>query len=349
MCKSLPHDGVAQNPWCSHCLAVGVAFLLWLAPSLNSIQKYAGHAGLLVLPLAALSAMVALTATARRHGPGLPKSWLVALCAAPLALFIVLYPMADSGLLGPGSDRDDALNVALQTLLVGHYPYGATTYLGNPPTPMPGALILALPFFLLGNSALQNLVWVPIFTWWCLHHFESATMAFSCLAIFLIGCPASIADFVTGGDYLVNALYVAIAMDALLRAQRSGEPWHRYAASVFLSIAISSRPIYAVAAIILAGSIFQTAGISRMTEFLIVLVLVSVALNGPFFLHDPSRFPTASLLEKLSVFPHFMRATIVLPALGTAIACSSFFVPMTGDRIFGLMAGALVLLCHILS
>src|SRR2546426_7380654 len=146
MCKSLPHDGVAQNPWCSHCLAVGVAFLLWLAPSLNSIQKYAGHAGLLVLPLVALSAMVALTATARRHGPGLPKSWLVALCAAPLALFIVLYPMADSGLLGPGSDRDDALNVALQTLLVGHYPYGATTYLGNPPTPMPGALILALPF-----------------------------------------------------------------------------------------------------------------------------------------------------------------------------------------------------------
>ena len=213
---------------------------------------------------------------------------------------------------GPVPIETTALNVALRALLAGHYPYGATTYLGNPPTPMPGALILALPFFLLGNSALQNLVWVPIFTWWCLHHFESATMAFSCLAIFLIGCPGSIADFVTGGDYLVNALYVAIAMDALVRAQRSGEPWHRYAASVFLSIAISSRPIYAVAAIILAGSIFQTAGISRMTEFLIVLVLVSVALNGPFFLYDPSRFPTSQLLEKVSVFPHFMHATIVL-------------------------------------
>jgi len=193
----------------------------------------------------------------------------------------------------------------------------------------------ALPFVLLGNGALQNLVWVPLFAWWCLHHFESATTAFSCLAMFLIGCPASLVDFVTGGDYLVNAIYVVIAMDAVLRAQRSDKPWHRYAASALLSVAISSRPIYAVAAIILAGSIVQTSSIRRMTEFLVVLVLVSVALNGPFFLYDPSRFPTSQLLEKVSVFPHFMHAAIVLPALGTAIACSSFFVPMTGERTYG--------------
>jgi hypothetical protein len=137
-----------------------------------------------------------------------------------------------------------------------------------------------------------------------------------------------------------------MAMDAVLRAQSSGEPWHRYAASVFLTVAISSRPIYAVAAILLVGSIFQTAGVRRMTEFLLALVVVSVALNGPFFLNDPSRFPTAQLLNKLSVFPHFMHATIVLPALGMAIACLGFIVPMRGDRIFGLMAGALAAMLY---
>jgi len=80
-----------------------------------------------------------------------------------IAAFIVLYPVARSGLFGPGSDRDDALNVALQALLSGHYPYYAQTYLGNPPTPMPGALLLALPFFALGTSAWQNLFWLPVF------------------------------------------------------------------------------------------------------------------------------------------------------------------------------------------
>jgi len=331
----------AQHSRYRHHVPVGAALLLWLVPSLDYIQKYTGQIGLLVVPLIAVSAIVVLPAIAGRLGPNLAKWGIVVLCGAAIALFVVLYPIANSGLLGPGSDRDDALNVALQALLAGQYPYGVETYLGNPPTPMPGALILALPFFVLGNSALQNLVWLPVFARWCLHYFEEPTMAFIYLAIFIIGCPASLGDFVTGGDYLVNALYVAVAMAAVLWAQQGDKTWYRYAASVFLGVAISSRPIYAIAPVLLAGSVFQASGARRAMEFVAIVVLVCAVLNGPLFLYDPSRFPTPHLSEKLSGFPQFVHATIVLPALGMAIASLSFFVTMTGKRVFGLMALAL--------
>jgi len=41
----------------------------------------------------------------------------------------------------------------------GKYPYYETSFLGNPISPMPGALLIALPFYVLGWTALQNIVW----------------------------------------------------------------------------------------------------------------------------------------------------------------------------------------------
>jgi hypothetical protein len=321
-------------------IAIGATSLLWLIPSLGPIEKYGGHTGLFILPLIGLVAVATLMQLVLQQ-PHVPNAWLTALCGVMLGLFVLLYSIANSGLLGPGSDRDDALNVALQALLAGHYPYGVTTYLGNPPTPMPGGLILALPFFLLGNSALQNLAWMPIFIWWNVRYLENAALAFLYLLIFILGCLASLGDFVVGGDYVVNAIYVAVAMDMTLCAQDSPKTWCRYAAGIFLSIAISSRPVYAAAVPILAGAIFHSFGIRRLAEFLVVVAIACAILNGPFFLYDPSRFPTAHLLAKLSGIPQFLHAPVVLPGLGAAIASVSFLVKVTRRNIFGFMAAAL--------
>ena len=60
---------------------------------------------------------------------------------------LVVYPYADAGRLGVGgSDADDALIIGAQALLRRSYPFYPTTYLGNPIVPMPGAIILAIPF-----------------------------------------------------------------------------------------------------------------------------------------------------------------------------------------------------------
>ena len=64
---------------------------------------------------------------------------------------------------GGGSDSDDALNLATRALLHGEYPYRIRTYLGSPATYLPGSLLLAVPFVLLGNAAYQDLFWLAAF------------------------------------------------------------------------------------------------------------------------------------------------------------------------------------------
>jgi hypothetical protein len=335
-------SGKGRSFWRRAGDVVPVAFALWLVPSTGVILKYTGLAGLIFLALVGLSAITILAAILCRRSMDLSVRWLIAACGFAVLLFIVLYPLAHSGILGPGSDRNDGLNVGLHALLGLHDPYYVTSFLGNPLSPMPGALILALPFYLIGNSAFQNLFWVPVFIWWAQKWFGGTRIALWFGLVFIVGCPASLRDFVTGGDYLVNALYVAIAMGCVLEALQSDRKKYLYAAALFLGVAISSRPIYAMAVPVLAGTVFQLSGWRRMMEFLVLAGLAYAVLNGPLYLHDPTHFPTASIARKISDIPASFHAALVLPAIGALVGFCSFFVRMDRARVFGLTAISLV-------
>jgi hypothetical protein len=317
---------------------VAGAFIIWLFPSIGLIHKYLGNGGVLSALPFFLLLVLAIKIFQRQLGASVSIGWFWAISAVAICLFAVLYPIAKGGVLGLGSDRDDALNVALRSLLAGHCPYSVDTYLRQPPDPMPGALILALPFYLLGNSALQNLIWIPAFIFWCATIFQDRVIALTYLVLFLLACPAAMQDFVTGGDYLTNAIYVAIAMQLMITVQASEKEWPRRGAELFLAIAISSRPIYVMAIPVLAGIIYNIAGFRRMTECVLVVVTVCILLNVPFFLCDPSRFPTANLLTKLSDIPPWLHASIILPVLAGAIGCTSFLIRTDLHRAYALMS-----------
>ena len=97
----------------------------------------------------------------RQHQIGL--GWFVILFVAFIAAFAVLYPISLRHTLNSGSDREDALRVELDAVVHHRYPYDARTFLGNPPTPLPGAMLLAAPFFAMGDIAGQNLFWLAFF------------------------------------------------------------------------------------------------------------------------------------------------------------------------------------------
>ena len=148
-------------------------------------------------------------------------------------------------------------------------------------------------------------------------------------------------DFVTGGDYLANALYVALAMDFVLATQSSPSAWRRDGAAVLLAVALSSRPVYAVAGPLLAGMIYRDFGPARMVRFGLVVLAAGFLLNFPFFLYDPSRFPTHHLAQKTTALPAWLQANLVLPALGMLIACLGFFRRIDLAGAFGLMGLAI--------
>lgn len=242
--------------------------------------------------------------------------WFVALAAILAALFVVLYPLAQGGRFGGGSDRDDAFTVALQALLSGRNPYSANTYLENAPTPLPGALVLALPFHLAGNAAWQNLLWGPVFVFWCRKRLAPAAGLVAALLLTLVA-PQSLDDFVVGGDYLVGAIVVGIAADWCLRERGPVPQWARL---LLLVLAVSSRPIYAVVPVVVAGVLWREHGWRRAAAFALPMGALLLALDLPFWLVDPARFPTAHLLRKLDGLPHADALRFALPALGIAVA-----------------------------
>lgn len=320
----------------------GAAFILWLVPSMGVLVKYTGMIGLVLSALVAVKAIAAFTAHLLRHAPDASYRWLIVAGGLTVLMFAVLYPLAHSGLFGPGSDRDDALNVAVRALVALQDPYSVTSIFGNVPTPMPGALLLALPFYLIGNSAFQNIFWVVTFFWWASRRFEKTTPALWLGLIFIVGCPASLRDLVTGGDYLVNALYVSIAIDLVFCSLREEQRAYRFATAIFLCFAISSRPIYALAVPVLAGTIVQYAGWRSLLGFLLVIGFGCGLLIGPIYLYDPDHFPTVHIAMKVADMPPWLHAWLVLPAIGAFVGCFSFFIPMNRARIFGLMALALL-------
>jgi hypothetical protein len=317
--------------WASVC-----AFALWLEPSLGQIARYLGlWGGIACAGVAGMGIFLAL-AWLRRKTLGAEPPWgpLMAIGLAGAALFLILFPIATSGLLGRGSDRLDGLNVMLRAVLQGRPPYDQFTFMGNPPTQLPGSLLMALPFFILGATAYQNLAWLAIFIWLSPAMIGGRRAAGVYLLIFLLACPGALQDFVTGGDYLINAIYVAVSVHLVLEVKPAGPQVHRLLAYLFFAVCLSSRPIYVVEVPIVAAFTWQTRGAAGFLEFVVTVGATLLAINLPVFLTDPARFPIFARLNKLNFYPAAMYPAIVIPAISLGIACCAGLVRMSPRRVF---------------
>lgn len=266
-----------------------------------------------------------------------------ALILATVALFALVFPLSHSGRLGAGSDRDEALNLALNALLNHHYPYYAVTHFGNPITPMPGALLLALPFYLLGTAALQNLFWGPAFLLFCRHVFPFEKQAFLFATLCVLANAAFLQDFGTGGDYAINIFYVTMAAVFLHSQLMKDAPWpHLLFATALLGIALASRPVWCL---LLPVLFFQGVrrGLSLKAFFACAATgAVSAILVAPFYLHDPAHFSPLHIAGLArSAIPY---GAVLLPALALLVAPLALLLPTDRYHLFGLSALMLALL-----
>ena len=256
-----------------------------------------------------------------------------------LAVFAVLFPLAHRHIWGgAGSDRDDALRVSDLALVHGRYIYSAKTYLGNSVTPLPGAVFLALPFFFLGNVGLENLFWLALllcFTGW-FFHFRATGLVY--VLLLFAASSTNFDDFVVGGDFLVNGIYVCIAMTLVLVAcERKFPLWGQIASAVFLGIAIDSRPIYIVVFPLLLAYLWQRGDRAAAVRAVLISGLVAALLSIPFYLYDPAHFAPLHVRHKLDFISAKYHPALLFPLLGMLAACAGFFVRLTLPRVFLLM------------
>jgi hypothetical protein len=316
-------------------LTAALLLLAAVEPSVSIVDKYFGGWGVGLLLL--IGVVVALC-LARWGGRWLRvlssgQADVLAMLALLLVLAVVLfvYPRVNVHTPMHGSDRDDALLDATSALLHGHYPYGQPTYLGNPITPMPGALILAIPFVLLGNVGLANVFWCGalfLVLRWLLHDSRPALVV---LAIALLS-PEVMHEIATGGDMFANGVYVGIFLLLVAQAARSSEKsWLRKAgAAALLGVGLSSRPTYLFALPALFQYLRIRTGVRAAAGWTALSVVVLLGITAPFYFAAPTEFAPLHLSSKLTSMLSTMRhPSLVVTSVSAALALVCIGLPLT--------------------
>jgi hypothetical protein len=320
------------------CLILSVCFA-WALCSLAPIWKYLSHPKAVVATAIGVSlislGMYWLDRLNRRRRQ-ISLRWFLLLFLVLTAAFYALYPISLKHTLNSGSDREDALHIELSAIRQHRYPYDARTFLGNPPTPLPGALLLAVPFFAVGHIAWQNFLWLALFFYFTIHFFRYRATALFFLAVFLLFSPSNLSDFTAGGDYLTNFFYVAIAITIFIRSL--GRPLYvSIPAAVFVGLTLSSRSIYVVVLVPVLAIALQHITRSRAAILFGIILAAAAAVTVPIFWPHP----LANLLRQLSQNPGKLRyipgalhPQWTLPLLGFAVISISLFTQMDIRRLF---------------
>ncbi|HEX7240998.1 MAG TPA: hypothetical protein VF263_12070 [Longimicrobiaceae bacterium] len=302
----------------------GLAFYLLLA-STGVVGKYLGAPGMVAYAAAVLVAVGAgldprTLAWARRVTPRMAWTLFALSMAGLAAAFAVVFPWADGGGMGGGSDRDEALDLAVRALLRGDFPYHQRTYLGGAITPLPGAFLLAAPFVVIWSSALQNLFWVGALFAAAARAARSAAAALPFWWIAVGLSPVALQEVVVGGDFLTNALYVALftLAAAAVTTDPDAPRWLKLVASVGVGVAVASRLNYGVTLALLAGFQACRLGVRGAAPYVGASAGGAAAVFLPFYLYDPGMLQPTSILADLDWVVY--GASRAVPALAALLA-----------------------------
>jgi len=319
-------------------------------PSAHLVQEAAGLLAVVgLVPAVALALWLGKRLVEPRVRAASPRrlGWAVALTFAALfVVFAIGYPIADGLRPTGGSDSDDALELAVGELLRGHYPYSPTTYLGNPISPLPGALLLAAPFVLLGSAALQNLAWLSALFAVASRELSSARSALLLIWTLLCVSPGVLHDVVTGIDYVANSIYVLLAMCWLIRTHEGRPPspvWVALAA-VSLGVALASRANFALILPIVAGSLAVRSGWRSSVGSIAIAIGMAIAITLPFYWMDPAGFSPLHTGNKLGRYTDILPGAGVLVTLANLLLACLLARPRWNRRLAGTLGHCAVVL-----
>lgn len=313
------------------CRAVIGFALSLLIPSTAVFQKYFGVAG--VVGYILVASLVLLLCVKYRYALAKLASrvserqvlWLAALTFLIILIaFALVYPVADSGIVGGGSDSDDALDNATTELLHGRYPYYPKTYLGGLPAQLPGALLLAIPFVLLGNSAYQNLFWLLAFIIAMKLYLRDGRLALLLLwAVFALS-PTVLYDVLVGSDRIANSLYVLLAVLWMIWAISLPDlrSWKKIVPAIFLGITLSSRANFLILLPLIFAAMVRAAGWKPAIKYAAITSTTFLVVTVPFYLYDPQAFSPLYAASKLGQFES------VLPFAGLGIPLATLIIAL---------------------
>ncbi|MER2557897.1 MAG: hypothetical protein ABTQ93_10535 [Candidatus Competibacter denitrificans] len=252
------------------------------------------------------------------HQSSINTLWFVFISVLIL-MFLLIYPLTDLGYLGFASDRDEAIDIAVNELLKGHYPYRCRSISGvhhgcpekgNLISPLSGGLLLATPFVMMGGSALQNFFWLIAF-YVALRCFQSERKfpAIYLITLMLLS-PVLIAEILTGGDYLANSLAVTLALILVLNSKSTK---NQILGSLLLGVALSWRAHFLLIMIPCMLYSIKRKEFKKLPMIGLVTIGSFILVTLPFWLANPVEFTPIHIQQRLSDFQHLLpHVTIIV-------------------------------------
>jgi hypothetical protein len=117
-------------------------------------------------------------------------------------------------------------------------PTGVHAGPGNPISPLPGELLLATPFVLLGSGAWQVFFWLGAYFYVAAALLRSHGVALLATWATVFLTPAAVHEIVTGGDLFANAMWVLV-LGALVVSSRG--TWKGALSAILFGVGLSSR------------------------------------------------------------------------------------------------------------
>ena len=315
-------------------------------PSVGLVQKYLGYGGAVAYIVGVCaSVLVAYRALdsplATRLGERGALALLGATFVALIGVFAAVHPAIDYA----QGDANEALDYAVRELLAGRYSYGVQTQLGNVIAPLPGAVLLALPFVVLGDSAYQNFFWLALFCLLCRGLLGSWRASLAVLSMILLLSPTIVQSLLLGGDRVASTLFTLLLMVFFIDSvtKRPTAPGRAILAALLLGLCLSSRGNFLFLLLPALPLLLAGAGLRRTAWSLAVTAASFIAVTAPFYLADPNGFtPTHQITKLTQAFP-YAREIVLMAAglLAIALAVRTARLQAPGYRDF--FAGAAIL------
>lgn len=288
---------------------IGLWFSLVL-PSFSLIQKYFGWGLVFVYGVVTAATVCTFPSLPRPLGERTARLLTVATLTGLALLFAIVYPIADARKPERGSDEDDAQNVAVHRILHGQHPYRANTYLGGTCHSLPGALLLAFPFVLLGSSAYQNLFWLVVFLLVLRREAGTWEAGLRWFWLMLVCSPVVIQQLVTGSGYIANSIYVLLGLWWLVRADQKVIP------AILWGVTLSSRANFLFLLPPAFGWLKQRFGWKVALRLSALSFGTFALLTLPLYLYSPRHFTPMRVVQYLEWLEEYLPgATWIIPTL----------------------------------
>ncbi|WP_394830184.1 hypothetical protein LVJ94_27120 [Pendulispora rubella] len=250
-------------------------------------------------------------------------------------LVLVVHPMLELWTAkhdGAGSDRDEALEQAALALVRSGRPYEIVLSTGHPISPLPGELILALPFVLVGASGLQNIAWLGLY-----YATLSVTLSSSwpaALGLFgmLLLAPGVVHEIVTAGDLLASSVAIATGcMWLVLQARRPSSLGRVFALGALFGVMLSSRFTYLLIVPLVFATLVRIRGMRTAWLVSAGMAIGFIAVTAPFLPWASGTFGPSHIFEKVNLISEVPRASWLIAGISCAHSVLASWRILRGD------------------